>query len=91
MNWRRRVLEIVDVVGMAGVRLFFWVTRLGRVSKVKRSLLIFLRPKVLRTKQDVEEVTQSKYSDIWEVIIESSGQQGKEAAPLEDLYKGFPN
>ena len=38
MNWRRRILEIVDVVGMAGVRLFFWVTRLGRVSTVKHSL-----------------------------------------------------
>ncbi len=61
------------------------------VTKVKRSLLIFLRPIVLRSKQDVEDVTQEKYQDIWEVIIESSGQQGKEAAPIEDLYKGFPN
>ena len=60
-------------------------------SKVKRSLLIFLRPTVLRSPKDVEQVTQRKYNDIWEIVIESEGREEDQVIPLEDLYKGFPN
>lgn len=60
-------------------------------TKVKRSLLIFLRPTVLRSRQDVEKITKRKYADIWEVVIESKGLDKDQVAPLENLYKGFPN
>jgi general secretion pathway protein D len=41
---------------------------------VKRNLLIFLRPTVIRTAADADAVTESKYDDVWEVEIISRGR-----------------
>lgn len=41
-------------------------------SHTKRNLLIFLRPTVIRTKEDADAITDQKYRDIWEVEITST-------------------
>ncbi len=47
-------------------------------SRTKRNLLVFLRPTVIRNKDDANNVTARKYSDIWEVEIESRAGSGYE-------------
>ncbi len=42
-------------------------------SRTKRNLLVFLRPSVIRNKDDANDVTSRKYSDIWEVEIHTRG------------------
>ncbi|MCH8142285.1 MAG: type II secretion system protein GspD, partial [Proteobacteria bacterium] len=41
-------------------------------SHTKRNLLRFLRPTVIRTKEDADAITDRKYRDIWEVEITST-------------------
>jgi len=41
-------------------------------SHTKRNLLIFLRPTVIRTKEDADAITDQKYRGIWEVEITST-------------------
>ena len=53
-------------------------------QQVKTNLLVFLRPTVLRTKQDSEEISKEKYNSIWEVEIESTGHQ-----TFNDLFNGI--
>ena len=47
-------------------------------SRSKTNLLVFLRPTVLRTKEDTKKVTQDKYGDIWEVEINSKPESYNE-------------
>lgn len=42
-------------------------------NRTKRNLLVFLRPTVIRNKDDANGATTRKYSDIWEVEIETRG------------------
>ncbi len=51
-------------------------------SRTKRNLLIFLRPTIIRTKEDADTITDEKYQDIWEVEITS-----RETSP-DQLFKG---
>ena len=51
-------------------------------SRTKRNLLIFLRPTIIRTKEDADAITDEKYQDIWEVEITS-----RETSP-DQLFKG---
>ena len=53
-------------------------------QQVKTNLLVFLRPTVLRTKDDAEDLSASKYNSIWEVEIESTNHQS-----FDDLFKGI--
>ena len=53
-------------------------------QQVKTNLLVFLRPTVLRTQDDAEELSASKYNSIWEVEIESTNHQS-----FDDLFKGI--
>ena len=53
-------------------------------QQVKTNLLVFLRPTVLRTKDDAENLSASKYNSIWEVEIESTNHQS-----FDDLFKGI--
>lgn len=53
-------------------------------QQVKTNLLVFLRPTVLRTQDDAEELSTSKYNSIWEVEIESTNHQS-----FDDLFKGI--
>ena len=38
-------------------------------SRIKRNLLVFLRPTVLRTEEDVAEATNRKYNGVWDIEI----------------------
>ncbi|MBV1906089.1 MAG: type II secretion system secretin GspD [Pseudomonadales bacterium] len=60
-------------------------------QKIKKSLLVFLRPTVLRSDKDVKAVTDRKYADIWEISIESEDTESPSIAPpaIEELYKGL--
>ncbi|MGA0839224.1 MAG: secretin N-terminal domain-containing protein [Pseudomonadales bacterium] len=53
-------------------------------SRVKRNLLVFLRPTVIRNDSDAKTITDTKYEDVWEVEIQSSG-----SVP-SDLFRGRP-
>ena len=53
-------------------------------QQVKTNLLVFLRPTVLRTQDDAEDLSASKYNSIWEVEIESTNHQS-----FNDLFKGI--
>ena len=53
-------------------------------QQVKTNLLVFLRPTVLRTEDDAEDLSASKYNSIWEVEIESTNHQS-----FDDLFKGI--
>ena len=53
-------------------------------QQVKTNLLVFLRPTVLRTQDDAEDLSTSKYNSIWEVEIESTNHQS-----FDDLFKGI--
>jgi general secretion pathway protein D len=55
-------------------------------SRTKRNLLVFLRPTVIRDKQEADQVTNRKYDDVWEVEIRS-GSQDQEP---EELFQGRP-
>ena len=44
-------------------------------SRAKTNLLVFLRPTVLRDVESGDNVTKDKYSDIWEVEINSVGHE----------------
>ena len=58
---------------------------------IKRNLLIFLRPTVIRTAEDADKVTKSKYDDVWEVEIFSRGERVTIPEEAEDLFKGRRN
>ncbi|MFU8816997.1 MAG: hypothetical protein ACNA7W_16745 [Pseudomonadales bacterium] len=55
-------------------------------SRTKRNLLVFLRPTIIRTKDEADGVTSSKYDDIWQVEIRS---RGADLQP-EELFRGRP-
>ena len=42
-------------------------------TNAKTNLLVFLRPTVIRSKEDAARVTDEKYGSVWEVEIKSSG------------------
>ena len=49
----------------------------------KTNLLVFLRPTVIRTKEDAAGVTADKYNAVWEVEINSAGDA------LDGLFEGY--
>lgn len=55
-------------------------------NRIKRNLLVFLRPTVIRNKEEADAATNRKYDDVWEVEIRS---RGDELAP-EELFRGRP-
>jgi general secretion pathway protein D len=60
-------------------------------THTKRNLLVFLRPTVLRTAEDVAMSTDRKYSSVWDVEITSEVDKSKETEPrppIESLYDG---
>ena len=55
-------------------------------SRTKRNLLVFLRPTVIRNKDEANQVTTRKYDDVWDVEIRSSSGD----VPPEELFRGRP-
>ena len=57
-------------------------------TRTKRHLLVFLRPTIQRTREEVADTTERKYKGIWQVQIESR-ESGSESEPqLEQIYEG---
>ena len=70
-----------------------WLGRLFRTEsedRDKRSLLVFLRPTVLRDANDVDDTTLRKYQDIWDIEIQSrtTGEEEPVQPPLDSIYHG---
>ena len=74
---RRKVPLLGDIPGLG----FFF--RSSGDSRTKTNLLVFLRPTVIKTVQDVESSAERKYRDIWEVEI-TSPVEGQ----IEGLFEG---
>ncbi len=55
-------------------------------TNAKTNLLVFLRPTVLRSKEDAERVTEDRYESVWEVEINSA------PTDLDGMFRGeHPN
>ena len=74
---RRKVPLLGDIPGLG----FFF--RSTADTRTKTNLLVFLRPTVIKTVQDVESSAERKYRDIWEVEI-TSPVKGQ----IEGLFEG---
>jgi general secretion pathway protein D len=70
--------------------------RSNRTERVKRNLLVFLRPTILRAEDDVADVTDRKYRGVWEVQGSLDLERRRRRADDEDaptpeidrLYEG---
>jgi general secretion pathway protein D len=76
----RKVPLLGDIPALG--RLFRSTTK----SRTKRNLLVFLRPTIIRSKDEADEVTTRKYGDVWEVEIRSSGA----ATSPDEMFRGRP-
>ena len=80
----REVRKKVPLLG--DIPLLGYLFRNTSITRSKRNLLVFLRPTVIRTEQDVQRTTQRMYERIWEVQIESRGTAKTQT--VDDLYEG---
>jgi general secretion pathway protein D len=76
----RKVPWLGDIPGLG--RLF----RSTNKTRTKSNLLVFLRPTVIRSKDDADKATERKYEDIWEVEITSGGAQSE----ISETFRGRP-
>ena len=53
-------------------------------SNDRTNLLVFLKPTVLKSKEDALNATRDKFEDIWEIEITSEGNS------IDELFKGIP-
>ncbi|HET6470742.1 MAG TPA: type II secretion system secretin GspD [Pseudomonadales bacterium] len=62
-------------------------------ERVKRNLLVFLRPTVLRTQEDAAAATERKYEKVWEVHINGDDEKSHSVPlpPLDSIYDGRQN
>jgi general secretion pathway protein D len=71
-----------------------WLGKLFRNTEqrqTKRSLLVFLRPTVLRTAEEVDVATSRKYEKVWEVKIDGDAEHSEPLPPLDSIYDGRPD
>ena len=63
--------------------------RSSSTERTKRNLLVFLRPTILRTKDDVAAVGERKYRSVWEVQSRNlSDEERAELPEIDRLYQG---
>lgn len=74
----RKVPLLGDIPGLG------WLFRSTTKDHTKRNLLVFLRPTVVRDKNEADQTTKRKYDDIWEVEIRSGGT----STSPEELFRG---
>ncbi len=74
---RKKVPLFGDIPGL-GV-----LFRSKDVKRTKTNLLVFLRPVVITSAEDTQVATDKKYSDVWEVEINSTPQ-----AEMDRLFEG---
>ena len=60
------------------------------VNRTKRHLLVFLKPTVQRTQEEVAATTNDRYNRIWSIQIESR-KKGTKPPPIDQLYEGRSN
>lgn len=78
-------VPLLSSIPIAG-RLF----RSDRTERVKRNLLVFLRPTIVRSDEQVREMTQRKYDGVWELYPEGSEARAN-VIDIDDLYQGRPD
>jgi len=62
------VIEDVQKVPLLGdIPWFGELFKSTSISKAKRNLLVFLRPTIQRTREDVAAITEKKYEGLWEI------------------------
>jgi general secretion pathway protein D len=76
----KKVPFLGDIPGLG--RLF----RSSKKTHTKSNLLVFLRPTIIRTKEDANAATDRKYDDIWEVEITTGGDQTE----ISETFRGRP-
>ena len=57
-------------------------------TRTKRHLLVFLRPTIQRTREEVADTTERKYQGIWKVQIESRDSASENEPKIERIYDG---
>ena len=57
-------------------------------TRTKRHLLVFLRPTIQRTREEVADTTERKYQGIWKVQIESRESASENEPKIEQIYDG---
>jgi general secretion pathway protein D len=57
-------------------------------TRTKVHLLVFLRPTIQRTREEVADTTERKYKGIWQVQIESRESESESEPQLEQIYEG---
>ncbi len=70
-----------------------WLGKLFRNTEkkhIKRNLLVFLRPTVLNTAEEVDQTTARKYEKVWELKI-NQDNHSEPLPPLESIYDGRRN
>ena len=71
-----------------------WLGKLFRNTEkkhTKRNLLVFLRPTVLHTAEEVDASTNRKYEKVWEVKINGDTDHSEPLPPLDSIYDGRPH
>ena len=77
-----RRVPILSAIPIAG-RLF----RSDSTERVKRNLLVFLRPTIVRSEDQARDVTRRKYDGVWELYPEGS-EARRNVIDIDDLYQG---
>ena len=80
-----------------------WIGALFRTTetaRVKRNLLVFLRPTILRDKERTKQVSEEQFNDLWEINLGIKEDRGRikersqgELIPrpaIETIFKGNP-
>ena len=82
----RKKVPLLGDIPLIGKALFQNVQK----EHTKKSLLVFLRPTVLRTADDVKSVTDRKYEKVWEIKINSEDDKNHSTPlpPLDTIYDG---
>jgi general secretion pathway protein D len=64
----------------------------NREERTKRNLVVFLRPTVIRTREEAAAVTERKHQNIWETEIRSRRPQDRdeERPAIDTIYDGRP-
>ena len=57
-------------------------------NRTKRHLLVFLRPTIQRTREEIADTTNRKYKGIWQVQIESRESGSENEPQIEEIYEG---
>jgi len=67
-------------------------------ERVKRNLLVFLRPTILRDRNDVADATERKYRSVWGVRPgeraggkQAEAEPGAGLPPIDQIYEGRPD